>query len=556
MLTCVAAGLALAFTPVFVWRITTGKWVCFQQPETFYYLQVAAQAFYNHLWYISDPVVADGVTFYPWLQFVPAALIARTLGLSIFSIAIIWAFVAGVGIGASLYLVFCRFLRRPWLPAGLTIFCMSDLGFCGHLVVVPQLKRLVSAIVIHPSGKLLDIPSFFFQWRAPDPALDLPFLFLQILALSNARERPRRLNLWLSGLVFGILFYVFFYLWTIVAAALVIAFILDPAGRKAYRWTILVGAAIGLPQLAINLYSRARAYDEGVGRLALFVPVSKTPVHHLAFPFLSVAIVIFVGLWISKTGRYELIYLVSLLIAGILLGSSGLIAGISLHEYHYLWLWYPIRLVLVLIVVATVAESWIPRRAIYSIALSTFVIIYLLSGIYLLAIDVTRTEFGIRQRDDFVRYRAQRMVPDAPALVPRSVIAGSERFCELAGVAENQRMISGWTVPISVALDDSGWESRFALTAFLMGTDRDEFARQTTAKVQEYNWGWNGKENQLIEAFMHKFDEVTQNPDKYVRSIGVRYIALPADQPAPAYVASHFRILQPGPNWQIWQLQQ
>ena len=89
-----------------------------------------------------------------------------------------------------------------------------------------------------------------------------------------------------------------------------------------------------------------------------------------------------------------------------------------------------------------------------------------------------------------------------------------------------------------------------------MGTDRDEFARQTTARVQEYNWGWNGKENQLIEAFMHKFDEVTQNPDKYVRSIGVRYIALPADQPAPAYVASHFRILQRGPNWQIWQLQQ
>ena len=28
MLTCIAAGLALAFTPVFVWRMTTGTWVC------------------------------------------------------------------------------------------------------------------------------------------------------------------------------------------------------------------------------------------------------------------------------------------------------------------------------------------------------------------------------------------------------------------------------------------------------------------------------------------------------------------------------------------------
>ena len=48
MLTCVAVGLALAFTPVVVWRMKTGMWVCMQQPETFYYLQIAAQAYYNH----------------------------------------------------------------------------------------------------------------------------------------------------------------------------------------------------------------------------------------------------------------------------------------------------------------------------------------------------------------------------------------------------------------------------------------------------------------------------------------------------------------------------
>lgn len=71
MLTCVASGLALAFTPVLVWRMTTGKWVCLQQPETFYYLQIAAQSYYNHLWYVSDPTIPNGVIFYPWLQFIP-----------------------------------------------------------------------------------------------------------------------------------------------------------------------------------------------------------------------------------------------------------------------------------------------------------------------------------------------------------------------------------------------------------------------------------------------------------------------------------------------------
>lgn len=190
ILTCVAAGLALALTPVLVWRTTTGSWVCLQQPETLFYLQIAAQAWYNHVGYISDPVVANGVTFFPWLQFVPFIFLARILGLSTFSIPLIWALVAGVGIGVGLYLVFWRFLHRPWIAVGLTIVCLSDSGFCGPLVIVPQLKRLISALVIHPVGNLSSIPYFFFQWRAPDSALDLPFLFFKPW-LSRSRANVR-----------------------------------------------------------------------------------------------------------------------------------------------------------------------------------------------------------------------------------------------------------------------------------------------------------------------------------------------------------------------------
>ena len=103
---------------------------------------------------------------------------------------------------------------------------MSDFGFCSRFVLLLQLRQLAISLVIHPVGRLITIP--FAQWRAPDPSIDLPFLFFQIIAVANARECPRRLNLWISGLVFGLLFYVFFYLWTMVAVALVIALLLDP----------------------------------------------------------------------------------------------------------------------------------------------------------------------------------------------------------------------------------------------------------------------------------------------------------------------------------------
>jgi hypothetical protein len=551
MRTCVAAGLALAFTPVLVWRMTTGRWVCLQQPETLYYLQIAAQSYYNHLWYISDPVIREGVVFYSWLQFVPPVLLVRIFGLSIFSVALIWSFSAGVGLGAGLYLLFWRFLRRPWLPAGLTIFCLSDLGFCGHLPVVLQLKRLMSALVIHPSGNLLQIPLFFFQWRAPEPALVLPFLFLQILAISIARERPRRLNLWISGMAFGLLFYVFFYLWTMVAAGLFVALLIDRATRKVYLWTILIGVVIGLPQLALNLRLRAMESAEGAERLGVFVPTSDFSEIH--FPFLSLAIVILVVLWIRKNGRFELLYLVSLMIAGILLGYSGKITGLFYHEYHYQWLWWPIRLILVLIVIATIAQPWIARWPSARLIFPAFAILYLISGMYLLAIDVTRTRFGVRQRDDFVRYSTQRMVPGVPPLIPRSVVAGSESFAEIAGVAENQRMLSGWTIAASPALDDSSWESRVALNAILMGDQAADFDQVISEVVFEI-WFLEPIQSQLREGFLRQFEEMTRDPDQAIRALEVRYVALPAGQPPTPYVTSRFRLLQPGPYWQIWQI--
>ncbi len=555
MLTCIAAGLALAFTPVLVWRMKTGMWVCMQQPETFYYLQIAAQAYYNHIWYISDPIVADGVTFYPWLPFVPVVFIVRILGLSVFSVALIWSLFAGLGIGATLYLLFWWFLRRPWSASGLTIFCLSESGFCagldGPFVIVSQLKRLASALVIHPVGNLLSFP--FVLWRAPDPAVYLPFLFLQIIAVSNARERPRRPNLWISGLAFGLLFYVFFYAWTIAAAALFVAWMLDPRGRRVYLWTLLGGFAIGLPELAISLHARAIASAEAVTRYGMFVHTSRTI--QIDYPIVSVAIAILLGLWIWKTRRFELIYLLSLMIAGILLSDSRLISGISFHEDHFEWLWWPIRLVLVLIAIATAAEAWIARRPKYVMACTTFIILYLAGAIYLNAIEVTRTNFGNQQLDDFVKYNAQRMAPGVAPLLPRMIGAGSEPFGELAGVVENQRHLSGWIVPVSMPLDNSNWEARTALNAFLSGDTRADFVRETVENGGQY-WFLEPIQAQLIDGFKRQFDEVTRDPDKAVRTLEVHYVALPADRPPPPYVASRFNLLQAGPYWQIWQIKE
>jgi hypothetical protein len=171
---------------------------------------------------------------------------------------------------------------------------------------------------------------------------------------------------------------------------------------------------------------------------------------------------------------------------------------------------------------------------------------------YLLAIDITRTRFGVHQREDFVRYSAQRMAPGVAPLIPRSVVAGSESFAQIAAVAENQRMLSGWTIAASPALDNSGWESRVALNAVLMGDQRADFEQVITEVVYEF-WFLEPIQPQLQAGFMRHFDEIAQDPADAIRALEVRYIALPAGQPPTAYVASRFHLIQPGPYWQIWQ---
>jgi hypothetical protein len=185
-------------------------------------------------------------------------------------------------------------------------------------------------------------------------------------------------------------------------------------------------------------------------------------------------------------------------------------------------------------------------------AFAAFTIVYLMSAIYLNAIEVTRTRFGNQQLGDFVKYNSQRMARGVVPLVPRSVVAGSEHFLELAGIAENQRQLSGWIVPVSMSLDNSSWETRTALNAFLSGETRADFVRDTADNVGEY-WFLEPIQSQLIDGFMRQFDQVARAPDKALRTLDVHYVALPAGQQPPPCVASGFDLLQPGPYWQIWQ---
>jgi len=548
ILSCISAGLALCLVPIAIWRVKTGIWAL-QQFEIEYYLRLAAQAYYNHRWFISDPSSTGGVTFYPWLQFVPAANLARLIGLSVLSIGVVWAVWAGVVVSFTLYLVFWRFLRSPWLAAGLTVFCISDRGFCRTAPVVFQVKTLVSALFLHPTG-LLNIPVIsMLQWRMPNPGLDLAFLFIQIVAISVARESPTRSRVWLSGLAFGILFYVYFYLWTLVLAALCLAMLLDSAVRKVYMQTLLIGLAIGVPELAYGAYLNKIASPEAMARFGLFLPIDSSI---LRVPFFSILIVLIVGIWIWTGKKSELIYLWSLLAAGILLSNSSIVSGWYLHEYHWIWFWWPVRLIIVLVTVADFFRKRMVLPKGFAWILTVFLILYVASGAYLREISVSRTPEGVAQLENYRRYAAQMLAQGAIRLAPGSIIAGDDGFCELASIAQNLRPLAGWTLPLSMAVDDATWRSRYDLNAILQGRGREEVRAETYDELSGYR-NYRVITSDSVEPFIRRYDQIVRNPSELIDSIGVRYVALPVYLSPPAYLKDGWKLVQSGPFWRVWE---
>ena len=207
---CVAALLALGLTPFLVCWLSGYGVACPTQIDTIYYLQLAAQPYYSHSLYLSDPMIQGGATFYPWLQYIPFVCLTRWLGLPIFWIQILWTIAAALGTGVTLYLFLWLVCRNRWLAAAITICVWADIDlgigmFADRFLFAHQIYLATSDLIAHLRGQpLLARPIFPQQWRLTNIALDAPFIFLQLLVTSIAREHTSRRNLFLSGLVFAV----------------------------------------------------------------------------------------------------------------------------------------------------------------------------------------------------------------------------------------------------------------------------------------------------------------------------------------------------------------
>jgi hypothetical protein len=326
---------------------------------------------------------------------------------------------------------------------------------------------------------------------------------------------------------------------------------LDASRRSVYAWTLLVGFAIGTPLLIYSSQLRALASAQALVRLGLFSPAGPQLVSQV--PRMSVVVLALSTIWIWRARKPEIIYLWSLLVAGILLSHSSMITGVFLHEYHWDWFSWPVQFILFLVVIAEAVEGKIAQSRSLIWPGFAFLSIYFASAIYLLAYDIeSGTSDVSRMIGRYEKYQIQRLAPGTNALVPRSTVAGDEEFCELAQINENEQALSGPYLPVSMALDDDGWRLRLALNAYLSGTGRGAFRSEATRAIEGY-WNLTKINPETVESFMQTYDEIVRDPHRFIRSYAIRYVVLPVSQQPLPYLAEGWWMIQSGPYWNIWE---
>jgi hypothetical protein len=548
---CLAAGLILALAPFVVWQAVSGRFACVDTPDVRYGLQIAAQPYYGHSFFLTDPSVPRGVTYYSWLQYGLAALVARALGLSLFSVSLMWKLWVGLGLSASLYLVFWLVLRARWIAVGCTVYLLSDSGTCRYFShpVIDHLRHLASALIKHRHSLLNLAPEPLGQLEVPHPGVVLPFAFFQIAAVVHARGNEGRWSFLLPGLMFALTFYLYFYLWTTIAIGLAIAAVIDRTQRRLYLTTLGLGVALGMPQLVRESAMSVQVSGEALHRFGLMAPATSMDV--LGVPYVGLSILAVCALLIWYRRNQNLIYPWSLAAGGMVLSRSSAFSGIAIHQYHWDWFWQPILALVLTVVVVTELKGHRKPRLALAYASCAFVALYFFGGLYLTVEAATRTPVSSRMIAAFAQYRAQRMTPSAPPLRSGSTIAGDEDFCDLSVIAEDQRALGGYALSRSLELDDADWRGRMALNAYLLEMSSAQFRQRV---LDEEYWGpLPDITPAMMRAFMREYAETARDPATILDKYGVRYMALGVGKLPPPAVRDRWARFQSGPYWDLWE---
>jgi hypothetical protein len=548
---CAGFGWLLAFLPHLIWWSRLGEPVYFADSDDVEYMSVSAQAYFNHPTWLGDPTIAaSDRSMYPASQFVPAVVLTRVLGLTPLGVDQIWRSWAGLSLGIGFYLVVRLLVTRPRNAAAVAAVLLADVGTMSCTPIWGQCRTFWQLFAGRGSALFDGYPRLLTQYRLITPGLSLWALLVHVWLVARARERPTWLRVVVAGASFGLLFYVYFYFWTAAGLALVLALIFDAGHRRVYFLVGCLGGLIGAPAVVSNYLMTRDFPKDWLLRTDTFLPISRFS--ELLFPRAALVVCAVVLIW-SRSRHRTLFHLACLFAAGLILLNHQVVTGLQIQNFHWSYVWGPSGSLLILLMAARVLGPGVGRRPGMKALVAISCVLHLAGGCWLRVAEATQTRETREILADYVRFRAQRLVPEAPKLPANAVVAGAPTFTKLAIALENVRPLAQYCTLFSPSITDVELGERQALDAVLGGESREAFEARHARELAE---GWGSWQRDLtrraarLAELMHAFDAAAADPSTGLDRFGVRAVARSDSSPPPG---ATWKLLQDGPAWRLWE---
>ncbi|HEX5269552.1 MAG TPA: hypothetical protein VFW33_03645, partial [Gemmataceae bacterium] len=480
-------GLLLSALPHLVAWQRTGRPEWFADHDDFaVYMLLGSRAYHDHPTYLTDPVCrGERESAYSSLQSAPGVCLARLLGLGPLTVNLTWRALSGIGAGLLWYALLRVYVARPVAAAALAALLLSDAGVVEGCLLYSHTKTAV-ALLTHPGETLPTQVHLMPQWRILNPGLSLPWLLLYLGCVARAVGAPAWWRTALAGVAFGLLFHVYFYLWTAAGLGLLLTTALDRPRWKTYCAIGGIGLGLGAPALWQTFAMRRACGTEWLLRQDKFLPVGHFA--ELLWPRLPLALLAACLVWVWWR-RHDLAYLAGLAAGGFVLLNQQLFTGLQIENYHWKFAYGPALALLTLLacVGAGVPASRGGRAA--RTAAWFVVPIVVVSGLGFRVLEATRGGEAARITGAVGAYREQRPAGCVPPLRPNTAVAGDPDFVVTASILEDTRPLDGYAVLVSPTVGDAEWDTRAALDGVLRGLSRDEFRREQLGRLKGIPWG-------------------------------------------------------------------
>jgi len=512
---CAAVGLALAVAPHLATLARHGTLEYLGDGDDVYYVAVGRAPYHGEA-ALRDPLCGAWErrpTLYAWLQFVPPAVLTRTLGLGPLLMPLVWRAAGGPLLGLALFALFRRLLsptRRPTAWAlGCAVVCLTDAGFTGGRSLVGGVS-----LVGHMAGGTTPFtkPDALAQYRVVTPLLNLPALLALAAVLVPPRSGRRRgpVDLAAGVLALAACVHLYFFFWTaaVAGAGLYLAVLSVFAwrgGRGLKARELAFGAAVlagglglGAPQIDANRRAFADpAIKPILQRMSrgLKVP-SGHPVRTRLLTnwwfYLKLSFGAAVILRLGTPGR-RLAPVWAFTAAGFLMANSAIVTGLEFENFHWVYVHAPFGQILLLAGLALLIDrrTW-PRPRLGAAALAAVPIL-------LTALALAWRPYEALHAPEAVTLcqTLRDLAPLRPALArlgPGDILAGPREANVALLLGFGGQLYQYDQTVVSSVIPDAEVHERHALNAWLLGLSLDEYvadaARSTavSASVDDPNW--------------------------------------------------------------------